>query len=70
MTILQFDPQGGLILIPSEIEGPSGKAILRLALDTGATSTVIDASLLVAIGYDLALASEFAYSRTNGKIQS
>lgn len=69
MTTLRFNPQEGLILIPSEIAGPSGKAILRLALDTGATNTVIDASLLVAVGYDLALASERVEMTTGSGIE-
>lgn len=34
-----FDPQQGLIIVPVELWGPSGSAILRLALDTGATGT-------------------------------
>jgi hypothetical protein len=35
--------------------GPSGSAVLRLALDTGATSTVVNVGLVVALGYDPAL---------------
>lgn len=50
-----FNPQQGLIVIPAEIWGPSGSVVLRLALDTGATSTVINNGLLVAVGYDPAL---------------
>jgi hypothetical protein len=45
-----FDPQRGLIVIGAEIGGPSGSAILRLAVDTGATSTVVNVAMLVAIG--------------------
>ncbi len=32
-----FDPQQGLIIVPAELWGPSGSAVLRLALDTGAS---------------------------------
>lgn len=53
-----FNPQQGLIIVPTEVEGPFGSAILRLALDTGATSTVINVGLLVAVGYDPALAPD------------
>lgn len=52
-----FNAHQGLILVPAQIDGPSGSAIVRLALDTGATTTVINVGLLVAIGYDPALAS-------------
>jgi predicted aspartyl protease len=41
-----------LVVIPSEITGPSGTAILRLALDTGATVTLVNTGMLVALGYD------------------
>jgi predicted aspartyl protease len=53
-----FDPSQGLIIVSAELWGPSGSAVLRLALDTGATGTVINVGTLVAIGYDPALAPE------------
>lgn len=37
-----FDPQQGLIIVPTELWGPSGSAILRLALDTGANAPYSD----------------------------
>lgn len=53
-----FDPQQGLILVRVELWGPSGSAVLRLALDTGATFTVVNIGMLVALGYDPALLSD------------
>lgn len=53
-----FDAQQGLIIVRAELAGPSGTAILRLALDTGATSTLVNIGMLVSIGYDPALAPE------------
>jgi predicted aspartyl protease len=53
-----FDPDSGLIVVRCELRGPSGEAILRLALDTGATRTTINAAMLTAIGYDPALSPE------------
>lgn len=53
-----FDPQYGLITVRAELEGPSGNAVLQLALDTGATSTLINVGMLVSIGYDPALEEE------------
>lgn len=47
-----FNPQRGLILIPAKLEGPSGTVLLRLALDTGATRTLIDTRPLIRAGYD------------------
>ena len=50
-----FDPYQGLVIVRAELEGPSGNAVLRLALDTGATGTLINVGMLVSIGYDPAL---------------
>jgi predicted aspartyl protease len=53
-----FDPHQGLIVIDANVIGPSGSALVRLAVDTGAVGTVIAAGLLVAVGYDPALAPD------------
>jgi hypothetical protein len=53
-----FAPQSGLIIVGATVIGPSGSAVLRLALDTGATGTLINVGMLVALGYDPALAPE------------
>jgi predicted aspartyl protease len=55
---LRFDPRQGLSVVPTELTGPSGSAVLRLALDTGATTTLVNAGLLVAIGCDPAHSTE------------
>lgn len=49
-----FDPHQGLIIVNSEIVGASGTAVLRLALDTGAT-TLINSDMSLSIGYDSTL---------------
>jgi predicted aspartyl protease len=51
-----FDPQQGLIIVRTELWGPTGSAVLRLALDTGATARVVNIAMLVAVGHDPALA--------------
>jgi predicted aspartyl protease len=53
-----FDAQQGLVIVQTQVTGPSGIAVLRLALDTGATRTVINAGLLLALGYDPAATLE------------
>ena len=55
---LPFNPQQGPIIISVEVTGPSGIAVLRLVLDTGATNTLISVAPLVALGYDPALAPQ------------
>jgi len=61
-----FDPREGLIIVHAEIVGPSGTAILRLALDTGATTTLINSGMLVSIGYDPALSSDRVQTTGSG----
>ena len=53
-----FDPDDGLVIVKAELTGPSGDAILRLALDTGATRTLVNAAMLTSVGYDPALSPD------------
>jgi hypothetical protein len=41
-----FEPHHGLIIVTTELAGPSATAIVRLALDTGATGTLVNAGIL------------------------
>ena len=50
-----FHPHQGLIIVSAELWGPNGSAVLRLALDTGATGTLVNVGMMVALGYDPAL---------------
>jgi predicted aspartyl protease len=47
-----FNSSRGLIIVRTIMEGPSGRYTLRLALDTGATRTLISVLLLQAAGYN------------------
>ena len=47
-----FNPSQGLIIVPVRLFGPAGDMIVRLALDTGATSTLINSEIMVLLGYD------------------
>jgi predicted aspartyl protease len=66
---IPFDAGKGLIIIPTEVEGPSKNVVLRLALDTGATGTLINAALLVSIGYDPALSPERVQITTGSGVE-
>jgi len=48
-----FNPKRGLIIVNARICGPLGEVVARLALDTGASTTVVRNALLVVIGYSL-----------------
>ena len=54
----RFDPRRGLVIVQARLTGPSGAAFLRLALDTGATGTLVNVGMLVALGYDPSLSIE------------
>jgi len=50
-----FNPHEGLIIVQARLWGPTGDTQARLALDTGATRTIVNAAILVSIGYDPAV---------------
>jgi predicted aspartyl protease len=50
-----FNAGSGLIIVHAELFGPSGSIVLRLALDTGATATMVNVGPLTAVGYDPSL---------------
>lgn len=56
--IVSFDPDRPVIVLEAEIYGPAGSVQALLALDTGATTTVVSNWLLTAIGYDLSLVQQ------------
>ena len=47
-----FDPRQPLVIVRAHIWGPPNDAVVRLALDTGATSTLINETVIRYIGYD------------------
>jgi predicted aspartyl protease len=64
-----FDPRHGLIIVRAELTGPSGSGVLRLALDTGATTSLVNIAMLVAIGYDPALTSDRVQVTTGSGVE-
>jgi predicted aspartyl protease len=64
-----FDPERRLVIARTELEGPSGNAVVRLAVDTGATRTLINVGLLVSIGYDPALAADRSQITTGSGVE-
>ena len=45
-----FDPTAGLVVVLARIKGPLGEATIVVAIDTGATSTLISREVLDEIG--------------------
>jgi hypothetical protein len=57
-----FDPSQGAILVAAKLTGPAAAVELLLALDTGATCSMVDENLLRAAGLDP--------SNPTGKVQA
>lgn len=55
---IKFDPTDSLIVIPTRLYGDKGKTIARLALDTGATFSLINWDIAILLGYDPAVSQE------------
>lgn len=55
---ITFDPTHGLIVIPTRLYGFNIDTIVRLALDTGATVSMINWDVAVLLGYDPASVKE------------
>src|SRR3954467_14549161 len=47
-----FEPKAGPIFVEGEITGPTRSTAVRLILDTGATTSVINSRVLIGLGFD------------------
>src|SRR5262245_33085276 len=65
-----FNPSQGLIIVPVRLFGPAGDMIVRLALDTGATSTLINSEIMVLLGYDPAASPDRIQVTTGSRSNS
>jgi hypothetical protein len=52
MSAYGFNARVGPVFVDAEITGPAGNAVLKLMLDTGATTSLINPSALVSLGFD------------------
>jgi predicted aspartyl protease len=64
-----FQAERGLIIVKAELWGSTGSGVLRLALDTGATRTLVNVGVLVALGYDPALTPERVQVTTGSGVE-
>lgn len=67
---VSFDPQGSLIIVTATLWGPNGNLKLRMALDTGSTSTLVNATPLSFLGYDITNTSDDAQLTTGSRVES
>jgi len=68
MTI-EFDTTKGLIIIPTRLYGSRGDTIVRLAPDTGATSSMINWDVAVLLDYDPASVKERVQITTGSGVE-
>ncbi len=66
---VSFDPRGDLLVIDATLWGPNGIATLRMALDTGSTSTLVNMGPLVFLGYDPANSADRAEVATGSGVE-
>lgn len=66
---LNFNPKEGLIVVPTQLFGPSGDTIVHLALDTGATGTLVNWDVVIFIGYDPAIVKERVQVTTGSGVE-
>jgi predicted aspartyl protease len=64
-----FSPHQGLVVVTAQIWGPTGDSHARLALDTGATVSLIRTAILVSIGYDPATAPDRVQMTTGSGVE-
>lgn len=66
---LRFDPKEGLIIVPTRLWGLTGDTVVRLALDTGATGSVVSWDVVVLLGYDPAIVPERVQMTTGSGLE-
>jgi hypothetical protein len=66
---LDFNPQEGLIIVPTRLFGPGGDAVVQLALDTGATGSLVNWDIAVLLGYDPAIVQDRVQVTTGSGVE-
>ena len=64
-----FDDRLGLVVVPGELSGPTGSTVIRLAVDTGATQTMINVGPLALVGYDPSLVPDRVQVTTGSGVE-
>ena len=64
-----FKARRGLVIVFTTVFGPKGKAVFHLALDTGASDTMLSPVKLAAIGYEFADAPQVEVTMGSGVVQ-
>jgi predicted aspartyl protease len=65
---VSFDARRSLIVVRVKLWGPNGATVIRMALDTGSTSTLVNFAPLITIGYDPASSTEHTHVATGSGV--
>ena len=65
-----FNPRHGAIRVEAEVTGPLKSMTVPLLLDTGATTTLLEESVLISLSYDLAAVTARVPMTTGSTIQA
>jgi len=63
---LPFNPKKGLIIVPIRLWGPRGDTIVRLALDTGATGSLVSWDSMMILAHTSTSGGIPRHSRESG----
>jgi predicted aspartyl protease len=66
---VRFAPHEELIYLRAKVFGTKGRSSLRLALDTGASSTMINRRILRRLGYELSAGAEGVGIITGSRVE-
>jgi predicted aspartyl protease len=66
---LRFDARKGLIVVPTRVWGPRGSVRVFLALDTGASRSLVSRGALALAGYDPIAASDHVQITTASGVE-
>ncbi len=64
-----FDPRAKLVIVPTRLWGATGDIVVNLAVDTGATRTLINWDVIVFLGYDPAASAERVQITTGSGVE-
>ncbi len=64
-----FDPRAKLVIAPTKLWGATGDIVVNLAVDTGATRTLINWDVVVFLGYDPAASAERVQITTGSGVE-
>ena len=67
---LLFVPEEGVVVVPARLWGPNADIVVRLALDTGATLSLLNWDVVTLLGYNPAIVPARVRITTASRVES